>query len=176
VSALQTKFLFFCCCVHLIGLLTLSILLYTECMETLCQYFSMSFLKLSSASNVKWTLSDCQRSRSCGQKLKMIWTAQNTIADVLPAWRGTSRVSRHETEKQNGKFPDRWIGRGDPENWPLRSPDLTSSRYPRFCYCMKSTVCERKVKRREELHLRIFYAARRINDPRKIQIMNFKYP
>jgi hypothetical protein len=45
---------------------------------------------------------------------------------------------------------------------------------------MKSMVYERKVNPREELHHRIFDAARRMNDPdalRKVQnILNLKYP
>jgi hypothetical protein len=52
--------------------------------------------------------------------------------DLLPAWRGTPHFSQHVTEYLNEHIPARWIGRGGPQNWPLRSPDLlvSTSRHP----------------------------------------------
>jgi hypothetical protein len=53
------------------------------------------------------------------------WSERHTTTDVLPAWRGIPHFSRHVTEYLNQQFPNRWIGRGCPQNWPPRSPDLT---------------------------------------------------
>jgi hypothetical protein len=82
------------------------------------------------------------------------------------------------TEYLNEQLTNRLIGRGSPYKWPLRSPDLT----PIFqcTYDIQTTVYERKVNRREDLHNRILDAAWRINDLyvlRNVQIiLNFKYP
>jgi hypothetical protein len=35
-------------------------------------------------------------------------------------------ASRHATQSLNQHFPDYWIGLGDPQNWPPRSPDLNT--------------------------------------------------
>jgi hypothetical protein len=37
-------------------------------------------------------------------------------------WRGTQHLSRRHTLYLNIQCPNRWIGRGDPQNWPLWSP------------------------------------------------------
>jgi hypothetical protein len=47
------------------------------------------------------------------------WTIQMTST-------GTPHFGRRVTEFLNEQFPDRWIGRGGPQNWSLLSPDLTS--------------------------------------------------
>jgi hypothetical protein len=57
-------------------------------------------------------------------------------------------------EYLNEQFPDRY----GPQNWPLRSPDLTHLDLRK-----KNTVYERKVNRRDELYHRISDAARRMN-------------
>ena len=50
----------------------------------------------------------------------------------------------------NHKFPDRWIGYGGAQNWPLRSPDLNPLVYHVWGY-MKDMVCAHKVNMTEEL-------------------------
>jgi hypothetical protein len=119
---------------------------YTECPVTLCQYFRILFLGLFPARNINEHDSDSQRFRCYGQKLKMIWTTQNTIADVLPASRGTPHFRRYVTEYLNEQLTDRWIGRRGPQNWPLRSPDLTPLDF-HVQDCMINMVCEHKQKR-----------------------------
>jgi hypothetical protein len=56
-------------------------------------------------------------------------------------------------------FSDLWIGHGGPQNWPLRSPDFTPCVFP----CLGLHEC--KVNRGDDLHDRIFAAARRLNGP-----------
>ena len=47
-------------------------------------------------------------------------------------------------------FPIRWIGRGGPIAWPVRSPDLTPLDF--FLWgCMKENVYETEIASREEL-------------------------
>lgn len=43
---------------------------------------------------------------------------------------------RNELDRQ---YPNRWIGRGGPQNWPARSPDLTSLDFFLWGY-VKNTV------------------------------------
>jgi len=62
----------------------------------------------------------------------------------------------------NHKFPNRWIGRGDAQNWPPRSPDLNPLDYLVWGY-MKAMVYAHKVNTRELLQ-RILIAARSINN------------
>jgi len=62
----------------------------------------------------------------------------------------------------NQKFPNRWIGRSDTQNWPPRSPDLNPSNYHVWGY-MKAAVYAHKVNIRELLQ-RILSAARNINN------------
>ncbi|XP_011864210.1 PREDICTED: uncharacterized protein LOC105560037 [Vollenhovia emeryi] len=38
-----------------------------------------------------------------------------------------AHYSRISQEVLNRNYPGRWIGRGGPQNWPARSPDLTSA-------------------------------------------------
>jgi hypothetical protein len=87
---------------------------------TLRQYFRILFLKSFPVRNIRLSA------------VTELWieinddlneTRQDT--DVISAQRGTSHFSRHMTEYLNEQFPDRWIGRGGPQYWPLRSPDLT---------------------------------------------------
>jgi hypothetical protein len=92
-------------------------------------------------------MSDTQQLRSYGYKIKMIWTTQNTVTYVLPAQRGTPHFSQHAIEYLNEQFTDRWIGRGGPHNWPLRSPDLTPLDF-HVCGYIKNMAYERKVDRR----------------------------
>ena len=57
----------------------------------------------------------------------------------------------------NASFPNRWIGRGGPIEWPPRSPDLTALDYYIWGH-MKTLVYETKVDSKELCH-RIFAAA-----------------
>jgi hypothetical protein len=36
---------------------------------------------------------------------------------------------RQAQQVLDGRYPDSWIGRGEPLNWPARSPDLTPLDY-----------------------------------------------
>lgn len=66
-------------------------------------------------------------------------------------------------------FPRRWIGRGGPQNWPPRSPDLTPLDYCLWGW-LKSLVYATKVQTREELLDRIVNSAAVIrNDQRALQ-------
>lgn len=57
----------------------------------------------------------------------------------------------------NQKFPERWIGRGGPINWPARSPDLTPLDYFLWSH-IKEQVYKQQINNREELHERIIEA------------------
>lgn len=76
-----------------------------------------------------------------------------------------AHFSRAVSVYLNEQFPERWIGRGGPQTWPPRSPDLTPLD---FCVWgwMKSIVYEKKVNTREELLDRIADAATRIKNNR----------
>lgn len=77
--------------------------------------------------------------------------------------------SRRVRNFLNNRFPDRWIGRGGPQAWPPRSPDLNPLDYCLWGW-MKSLVYETRVETVEGLHNRIFNAANIIiNNPQAIQ-------
>jgi hypothetical protein len=61
---------------------------------------------------------------SCGQRLNMIWMAQNMSTAVLEAWQGIPYFSCFLMKYLNEQFPDKWIGHGGPQNWPPWSPAL----------------------------------------------------
>ena len=63
----------------------------------------------------------------------------------------------------NCKFPNRWIGHGNAQNWPPRSPGLNPLDYHVWGY-MKAMVYAHKVNMREELLQRILSAARTIKN------------
>jgi len=71
--------------------------------------------------------------------------------------------TRHVREYLSESFPNRWIGRGGPVAWPLRSPDLTPLDYYLWGH-MKTLVFETKVDSRAALRHRIFAAAEHIRD------------
>jgi len=64
--------------------------------------------------------------------------------------------TRHVRVYLNESFPNRWLGRGGPVAWALRSPDLT---LPDCYLCghMKTLVYQTKVESRAALQDRIFY-------------------
>jgi len=64
-------------------------------------------------------------------------------------------------EIPNYRFPGRWIGRGGPQNWPARSPDLSPLDYCVWGW-MKELVYSVKVVTRNALLGRILDAADRI--------------
>ncbi|KAJ4433742.1 hypothetical protein ANN_16053 [Periplaneta americana] len=69
----------------------------------------------------------------------------------------------------NEHFFNRWIGRGGPQAWPPRSPDLTPLRYYLWDD-MKRMVYATEVDTREQLRNRIIAASELIkNSPRTIQ-------
>lgn len=65
------------------------------------------------------------------------------------------------------KFPDKWIGRGGPVEWPPRSPDLTPLDYCLWGW-MKSEVYKQKVDTRDELIVRILNTAAIIKERQDI--------
>jgi len=83
---------------------------------------------------------------------------------------GAPPHSSHEVRNfLNCRFPGRWIGRGDPHNWPARSPDLSPLDYCVWGW-MKELVYSVKVVTRDELHSSILDDADRIrNGQRKLQ-------
>ena len=60
-------------------------------------------------------------------------------------------------------YPDKWIGRGGPRQWPARSPDLTPLDYYLWGH-MKTLVYKKKSNTREELLQRIMEACQDIRD------------
>jgi len=54
-------------------------------------------------------------------------------------------------------FPEKWIGRGGPQTWPPRSPDLTPLDFFLWGH-IKEYVYQTPVNDREELHMRIMEA------------------
>jgi len=104
----------------------------------------------------------------------------NVLQDELPAlldnfplqtrwWKyyqddgAPSHFSHVVRQYLNHKFPNRWIGLGGAQNWPLWSADLNPLDYHVWGY-MKVIVYARKVNTREELLQRILSAARNINN------------
>lgn len=65
-----------------------------------------------------------------------------------------AHVTRQVTQYLNTIFPDRWIGRSGPVQWPPRSPDLTPLDYCLWGW-MKTEVYNIQVNTREELVARI---------------------
>ena len=73
--------------------------------------------------------------------------------------------SRQVKEYLNTTFPERWIGRGGPHQWPARSPDLTPLDFFLWGH-MKSLVYQEKPESRNNLILRIMEAAEEIRGDR----------
>uniref|UniRef100_A0A8D8Z5S1 Transposase n=1 Tax=Cacopsylla melanoneura TaxID=428564 RepID=A0A8D8Z5S1_9HEMI len=69
-----------------------------------------------------------------------------------------SRIAR---EKVNEMFLNRWIGRGGPENWPPRSPDLTPLDYFLWGF-IKEQVMATAPTTPENMKRRIIAAVRKI--------------
>lgn len=71
--------------------------------------------------------------------------------------------SRAVSTYLNQQFPDKWIGRGGPQSWPPRSPDLTPLD---FCVWgwMKDNVYKVNVNTREALLARIIDAFAQIKN------------
>lgn len=65
----------------------------------------------------------------------------------------------------NETFPGRWIGRGGPQQWPARSPDLTPLDFFLWGH-MKALVYKKKSQSKEELLHRIQDAAEQIKNER----------
>ena len=80
-----------------------------------------------------------------------------------------THFSREVRNFLNFRFPGRWIGRGGPNNWPARSPNLRPLDYYVRGW-MKEQVYSVKVGTRDALLGRILDAAGRIgNSQRKLQ-------
>ena len=71
--------------------------------------------------------------------------------------------TRHVRDYLNESFPNRWLGRGGPVAWPLRSPDLTPLDYYLWGH-MRTLVYETKVDSRAALRDCIFAAAEHIRN------------
>lgn len=71
--------------------------------------------------------------------------------------------SRIVTRYLNEKFPERWIGRGGPINWPARSPDLSPLDYFLWGH-MKSLVYADKPVNRQQLLNKITDACNNIRN------------
>jgi hypothetical protein len=101
----------------------------TDCQVTLCRYFVILFLRSFLVRNVIWTYIWFSVV-SYGQKLEIIWIIQNRHYKPTCSVTGHPTFSRHVTQYLHQQVPDRRIGRGGPQNCPLRSPDLTLSIFP----------------------------------------------
>jgi len=71
--------------------------------------------------------------------------------------------TRHVRECLNESFPNRWLGRGEPLAWPLRSSDLTPLDYYLWGH-VTTLVYKTKADSREALLHRIFAAAEHIRN------------
>ena len=81
----------------------------------------------------------------------------------------TPHSSREVRNVLNYRFPGRWIGRGGPHNWPVRSPELSPLDYCVWGW-MKELIYSVKVVTRDALLGRILDALDRIrNSQRKLQ-------
>ena len=69
--------------------------------------------------------------------------------------------SRQARQRLDEIFPGRWIGRGGPNQWPARSPDLTPLDFYLWGH-MKTLVYTNKCNTKEELLQRIREAAQDI--------------
>lgn len=77
--------------------------------------------------------------------------------------------SREVKDYLNQEFPERWIGRGGPQAWPARSPDLTPLDFYLWGH-MKTLVYATKVNSREELLQRVHATAESIkNNPDELK-------
>jgi hypothetical protein len=74
-----------------------------------------------------------------------------------------AHYSRVVRDCLNNRFPHRWIGRGGPQNWPPRSPDLNPLDYCLWGW-LKSLVYATKVNTREALLDRIVNSAALIRE------------
>lgn len=73
--------------------------------------------------------------------------------------------SKRVKEYLNQLFPERWIGRGGPQQWPARSPDLTPLDFYLWGH-MKSLVYKNKPHSREQLIQRIQEVTQEIKNNR----------
>lgn len=71
--------------------------------------------------------------------------------------------ARQVREYLNTVFPERWIGRRGPIEWPARSPDLTPMDFFLWGY-LKSKVYKDKPQNLEDLKFKIRYEIRHINE------------
>src|SRR6195952_4636657 len=58
----------------------------------------------------------------------------------------------------NRVFPDRWIGRGGPQTWPPRSPDMNPLDFCVWGY-LKSLVCTTPVENVDDLEIVLWMVA-----------------
>jgi hypothetical protein len=139
---------------------------YTGCPATLWKYFKLLFLRSFPVRNVVWT-----------------WVRFSAVTKLRIEIKDdscTSSVTGYPTFQSTRDGVPEWA-----VPWPMDwswwsaelAPAVTGPHFP--CY-VKNIAYGCKENRREELHHRIFNAARRMNDPdvlRKIQIIfNLKYP
>lgn len=83
--------------------------------------------------------------------------------------------SREVRDFLNNTYPDKWIGRGGPIEWPPRSPDLTPCDFYLWGY-IKSQVYSHEINSREQLWQLIEETCNGIrNDPRGLQGLKFSF-
>ncbi|EZA51190.1 hypothetical protein X777_10260, partial [Ooceraea biroi] len=70
--------------------------------------------------------------------------------------------SRNVWRFLDATYPNRWIGRGGPQHWPARSPDLTPLDFFLWGH-LKNFIYREPVRNREELHHRIVEAVASIS-------------
>lgn len=67
-----------------------------------------------------------------------------------------------EVRHLNNEYPERWIGRAGPVQWPARSPDLTKLDFFLWGY-VKERVYREQVTTREDMMVRVRQAFESIN-------------
>lgn len=72
----------------------------------------------------------------------------------------------------NEIFPERWIGRGGPVQWPARSPDLTSPDFFLWGY-LKNVVYRQQTTTRENMRERIINAC--ANIPHQVLLQTIQH-
>jgi hypothetical protein len=69
---------------------------------------------------------------------------ENTVTEVLPHDGALTHFTRNVVQYPDEQFPDRWIGHGDQQNGPHRSPELSPLDFHVRVY-MKNMVYEGRV-------------------------------
>ena len=97
---------------------------------------------------------------SCGMSYQVCWKTSLMLRSQMYFQHDGAppHYTLHVRDYLIESFPNHWLGRGGPIQWPPRSPDLTPLDYYFWAH-MKTFVYETKVDSRAALRDRIFAAA-----------------